>query len=71
MSEASKELREKFLHHHDDGIEVCEKLIINAGGTIEDQGSIVWPDNTPIPHEVEDAINFLCDEWDYDFNYFQ
>ncbi len=48
-----------------DGIGECEQLIIAAGGTVN-RGMITLPkDWQNIPAETKDAVNFLCNEWDY------
>jgi hypothetical protein len=50
----------------DDGIPNAEKTIFEAGGSISE--GVIYFDH-PIPSnmefEVNDAIDFLCAEWDY------
>lgn len=74
MPTARDEIREKFFtrneqgHIIDDGIEKAEKLIADFGGKIIKNGFIDLSskeDGTTIPEEVSEAIEYLCDEWDY------
>lgn len=70
MPQAEKRLRDKFLitevvdgeTQYDDGIEKCKKIIEDAGGEVLDSGYISYTGENP---EVIDAIDYLCNEWDY------
>jgi hypothetical protein len=63
MPQAEKQLRDKFMTEDDlDGIGICEKIILNAGGQIADNAYIHYAGDD---QEVQDAIDFLCQEWDY------
>ncbi len=68
MPSSTPALRAKFMecgpgHCHDDGIAKAEKFITDAGGVIR-QG-VITIDTTSLSNDVYDAIEFLCDEWDY------
>jgi hypothetical protein len=64
MPQSSKYLRDKFMNEEDDrdGIGTCEKIIQDAGGEIVENAYIGYSGSDP---EVQEAIDFLCEEWDY------
>lgn len=72
MPSGPQRLRDKFLIKRedgsfDDGIAVCEQIIRDAGGTVQ-QGWITEPPQyaqEDLPEELADAIQYLVEEWDY------
>lgn len=73
MPSSTDELRKQFGFGkklkgggYDDGIANAEKIIIDAGGRVEG-GWIKWLKTEGIPSNVSNAMDFLCEEWDYGF----
>jgi hypothetical protein len=50
-----------------DGIANAEDVIVKAGGIISKEFIISWPQGVPMSELANDAIWFLIDEWDYNF----
>lgn len=78
MPTTTQELRDKFMKDGDDGIDAAEQIIISHGGTvnitsigiIKIPAHMQWDEdgnNYDIPYMEEfwDAVQFLCEEWDY------
>lgn len=61
MPQSTDRLRQKFMVDGADGIYTCERIIEAAGGSVL-KGVIRYSGED---REVEDAIQFLVDEWDY------
>lgn len=75
MPQASEELRLKFFKYNDegdiidDGILAAEKIITDAGGIVRPDGVIFYSYDKNMSEEqvnnISDAIDWLCNEWDY------
>lgn len=77
MPESTQELRDKFFQRDakgniiGDGIQQAEDIITSLKGAVDRYGVIKVPDiignnaNNPKYKEFWDAVEYLCDEWDY------
>ena len=67
MPQASDKVRKKFLTPGDDGIAKCEEILKKYNVPIRDNAWIIIPDQgiPDAPEELEEAVEYLCDEWDY------
>jgi hypothetical protein len=76
MPSTTDYLHNKFMSQGDDGIDEAEQIILKYGGTVNipSIGLIKVPDlmenrydieSTDMYSEFWDAVQFLCEEWDY------
>lgn len=71
MPQTYETLRKKFMTATDDGIAKAESILRSAGYTV-DNGDIKVKSEELILNEytrgeILDAIDYLCEEWDYAF----
>lgn len=75
MPSGPKRLRDKFMKFDEntgitsDGIVDCFDIIEKFGGQIMKGGIILLPVGDNYPDDISDAVNYLCLEWDYDYDY--
>jgi hypothetical protein len=70
MPSSTRRLREKFMIDDSDGIKEASKIIRDKGYKVTNQFIIQMPYslmNTGT--ELNDAIDFLTEEWDYGFEF--
>lgn len=70
MPSSTQRLREKFMKKKqdgsiDDGIDAAQKVIRDAGGEIKKNHYIDISNIKEFNGDVQDAIDFLIDEWDF------
>lgn len=70
MPSSTERLREKFMRKNadgsiDDGIKAAQKVIDDAGGKIVKRCYIDISEIKVFNGDVQDAIDFLIDEWDF------
>lgn len=69
MPSSTQRLREKFMKKQDgsidDGIDAAQKVIRDAGGEIKKNHYIDISNIKEFNGDVQDAIDFLIDEWDF------
>lgn len=67
MPQATDELRQRMLERFGSAIDDYKPWsFLRERGYTENRFRINWPSHTPTEEELE-CINFLCDEWDWDF----